>query len=48
MILYSHCFLHIQPMLKNGVSVPRDFSDYDVAVNGTDMPKGVTLNRLVG
>ena len=41
-------FARIQPKLKNGASVPRDFSDYDVAVNGTDMPKGVTLNRLVG
>ena len=41
-------FARIQPKLKNGTSVPRDFSDYDVAVNGTDMPKGVTLNRLVG
>lgn len=41
-------FARIQPKLKNGVSVPRDFSDYVIMVNDTDMPKGVTLNRPVG
>lgn len=41
-------FARIQPKLKNGSSVPRNFNDYDVSVISTDMPKGVTLNRLVG
>ena len=41
-------FARIQPKLRNGVSVPRDFSDYMIMVNDTDMPKGVTLNRPVG
>ncbi len=41
-------FARIQPKLKNGVSVPRDFSDYVIMVNDTDMPTGVTLNRPVG
>jgi CRISPR-associated protein Csd2 len=41
-------FARIQPKLKNGVSVPRDFSDYVIMVNDTDIPKGVALNRPVG
>lgn len=41
-------FDRIQPRLKDGVTVPRDFSDYVIMVNDTDMPKGVTLNRPVG
>lgn len=41
-------FERIQPKLKIGVSVPRDFSDYTVTVNDVDMPKGVALNRPVG
>jgi len=38
-------FERIQPKLKEGVSVPRSFGDYDVAVNETGMPSGVTLLR---
>ena len=41
-------FDRIQPRLKDGVTVPRDFSDYVIMVNDTDMPKGVTLNRTAG
>ena len=43
-------FDRIQPRLKDGVTVPvpRDFSDYVIMVNDTDMPKGVTLNKPVG
>lgn len=38
----------IQPKLKNGNSVPRDFTDYAITVNDAGMPKGVVLNRPVG
>lgn len=41
-------FDRIQPRLKDGITVPRDFSDYAIMVNDTDMPKGVTLNKPVG
>lgn len=41
-------FDRIQPRLKDGITVPRDFSDYVIMVNDTDMPKGVTLNKQVG
>lgn len=41
-------FERIRPKLKGGVAVPRDFSDYETAVNDADMPKGVSLLRLVG
>jgi CRISPR-associated protein Csd2 len=39
-------FERIQPKLKVGVSVPRDFGDYQVDVNKADMPSGVTLTQL--
>jgi len=38
-------FERIRPKLKEGVSVPRSFGDYDVAVNETNLPSGVTLSR---
>lgn len=41
-------FERIQPKLKNGTTVPRDFGNYEIAVNNADMPKGVNLLRLVG
>jgi CRISPR-associated protein Csd2 len=41
-------FARIQPKLKDGVTVPRDFGDYGVSVNDTDFPAGVTLDKLVG
>ena len=36
-------FERIQPKLKEGVSVPRSFDDYDVAVDKVNLPPGVTL-----
>jgi len=33
---------------KRDVSVPRAFSDYNVISDGTDLPSGVTLERLAG
>lgn len=41
-------FARIQPKLKDGVTVPRDFGDYIVAINDKDLPTGVTLMPLVG
>lgn len=38
-------FERIQPKLKGGVSVPRSFADYDVAIQDADLPAGVTLLR---
>ena len=40
-------FDRIQPKHKDEVSVPRSFNDYDVVVNETDMPSGVSLLRKV-
>lgn len=33
---------------REGVETPRKFSDYEVTVDGKDLPDGVTLTRLVG
>lgn len=41
-------FERIQAKLKDGVSAPRAFTDYDINVNDTDLPTGVTLDRKVG
>lgn len=38
-------FERIQPRMKDGVTVPRSFTDYEVTVNETTMPSGVTLMR---
>lgn len=38
-------FERIQAKLKAGVSVPRSFDDYDVAIQDADMPAGVKLLR---
>ena len=44
----AHClFERINPRLKEGVSVPRAFSDYQVDINEVDMPNGVTLNTII-
>lgn len=40
-------FAHIQPKLKEGITVPRDFSDYAVTVDESKVP-GVELLRKVG
>lgn len=39
--------IRIQPKLKNGITVPRSFSDYTVTVDEASMPSGVQLLRLV-
>ena len=36
-------FARIQPKLKDGVSAPRSFDDYEVTINDADLPAGVTL-----
>lgn len=41
-------FERINPHLKAGVTVPRAFSDYQVAINESDMPNGVILKKIVG
>jgi CRISPR-associated protein Csd2 len=38
-------FKRVQPKLKEGVSVPRNFDDYDVAIQDTGMPPGVKFLR---
>jgi CRISPR-associated protein Csd2 len=39
-------FERIRPKLKDGVTVPRSFEDYEVAVNEANMPTGVTLTPM--
>ncbi len=39
-------FARIQPKLKEGIIVPRDFDDYSVSVNEADLPGGVTVVSL--
>ncbi|RLA39046.1 MAG: type I-C CRISPR-associated protein Cas7/Csd2 [Gammaproteobacteria bacterium] len=41
-------FERIDPSLKDGVTVPRAFKDYQIDIDETDMPNGVTLNKIVG
>ncbi len=41
-------FARIQPTLRDGVAVPRDFDDYTVEVNEINLPQGVMLQRIVG
>ncbi len=41
-------FARIQPKLKEGIIVPRDFDDYSVSVNEADLPGGVTVVSLAG
>ncbi len=40
-------FERIQPKLKEGVTTARGFADYDVAVDASGLPSGVTLLSLV-
>jgi len=40
-------FERIQPKLKDGIAIPRNFSDYTITVDETDMPSGVQLLRRV-
>lgn len=39
-------FERIQPKLKDGITVPRSFNDYNVSVNEANMPVGVQLQRV--
>lgn len=41
-------FERINPHLKEGVTVPRAFTDYQIDIDETGMPNGVTLSRVVG
>lgn len=41
-------FARIQPKLKDGVTVPREFSDYTVKVDKENLPAGITLEPLIG
>ncbi|OGS92099.1 MAG: type I-C CRISPR-associated protein Cas7/Csd2 [Gallionellales bacterium GWA2_60_18] len=41
-------FARVQPKLKDGASVPRDFNDYSVTVDEAELPQGVTLQKIVG
>ena len=41
-------FDRINPKLKEGVTVPRAFSDYQINLDETDLPQGVVLNKIVG
>ena len=41
-------FDRIKVARHEGVEAPRSFRDYDVAVNDTDLPAGVTLTALQG
>ncbi|MDP2030272.1 MAG: type I-C CRISPR-associated protein Cas7/Csd2 [Thiobacillus sp.] len=40
-------FERVQAKLKEGVTVPRNFTDYDLTVNEAALPSGVTLIRKV-
>ena len=41
-------FERIQPRLKDGIAISRNFSDYTITVDETNMPSGVQLLRRVG
>ena len=41
-------FERIKPQIKGGVTVPRNFSDYEVAVGEASLPAGVNLIRRIG
>ncbi|MGX2040923.1 type I-C CRISPR-associated protein Cas7/Csd2 [Methylocaldum sp. MU1018] len=41
-------FERIRPQLKDGVTVPRSFADYEVAIDEAELPAGVNLTRRVG
>jgi CRISPR-associated protein Csd2 len=41
-------FDKINAKLKSDVSVPRKFSDYQVTIDDTNMPAGISLTKLIG
>jgi CRISPR-associated protein Csd2 len=44
----AHTLTERVTVTRTGSSVPRSFGDYTVRVDDTDLPKGVTLTRLLG
>jgi len=45
----AHSLLErVSAQKKSGVETPRSFADYVVSVNDRELPKGVTITRLVG
>jgi CRISPR-associated protein Csd2 len=40
-------FKRIQPKLRDGVIVPRDFDDYEIKVDDSNLPPGITLQSLL-
>jgi len=41
-------FKRIRPKLKSDVKVPRSFEDYEVQVDDSNLPNGITLTKVVG
>lgn len=41
-------FARIRPQLRNDVTSPRSFDDYQVEIDESGLPEGVSLHRLVG
>jgi len=41
-------FDRVRARLRDGVTVPRSFADYQVDVNEADLPPGITLDRRIG
>lgn len=41
-------FERLTVKLKDGIASPRNFSDYNVKIEDDDLPKGVTLTKLMG
>lgn len=41
-------FERVKPRLKDGVEAPRSFEHYEVTVDGSSLPDGITLVSLVG
>jgi CRISPR-associated protein Csd2 len=44
----AHTLTERVTITRTGSNVPRSFGDYSVHVDDTDLPKGVTLTRLLG
>ena len=40
-------FRRVQTRLRDSSKPPREFGDYEVTVDESDLPAGVTLRRLV-
>ncbi|MEW5757079.1 MAG: type I-C CRISPR-associated protein Cas7/Csd2 [Pseudomonadota bacterium] len=44
----AHCLFERIQISRKSEGVARSFSDYEVSVDGSNMPSGVTLQRIVG